>query len=82
MKQIMGELKVLLSNVSDAYYDFIYGMLKYVDGDASRCAILSDYIRNHPEAESSDIIKFATFNMDLIDEQQTINPIMNMAAAQ
>jgi len=50
------ELKDLLENVSDSYYDFVFGVCHAVKCRADGAQLMIDYIKAHPEAKSDDII--------------------------
>ncbi len=53
----MKELRELLDNVSDSYYDFIVGICAAVKSREDGAQLMIDYIKAHPEATSSDIIE-------------------------
>ncbi len=54
----MKELIQQLSNIPDAYDDFILGTINYVKKDPSHINILKDYIRDKTNLASSDIAAF------------------------
>ena len=54
------ELKKLLENVSDTYYDFVKGALIEAKKDESYAEKLIDYLKNNPDATTSEIIKYET----------------------
>ena len=64
----MEELKRLLIRVSDSYYDFVVSMLAFSQKSEDRQRQLQTFIMNHPEAGTSDIIKYATQEMDLMSD--------------
>lgn len=54
------ELKKLLENVSDTYYDFVEGALIEAKKDESYAEKLINYLKNNPDATTSEIIKYET----------------------
>ena len=54
----MEELEKLLLNVSDTYDDFVGGVLNAVKRDPEGRQMLIDFIKNNPEKNSSDIIRY------------------------
>ena len=53
----MEELKELLKNVSDSYYDFVVGICRYVRNVDNGDQMMIDFIKEHPKAKSDDIIE-------------------------
>ena len=64
----MGELAALLNQVEDSYFDFISAMLHYAQKTESRQTLLIDYLKNHPEAKSSDVIRFVSDQPDFYED--------------
>ena len=60
----MRELIRQLSNIPDAYDDFILGTINYVKKDPSHINILKDYMRDKTNLTSSDIITFIISQSD------------------
>ena len=54
----MKELLQLLSEISDAYDDFILGVINYAKKDVSHIELLNRYMRENPNVTSSDVIAF------------------------
>lgn len=54
----MKELIQHLSNISDAYDDFIFGVINYAKKDPSHIKNLNNYMRGKNDLTSSDIINF------------------------
>ena len=52
----MEELTELLENVSDSYYDFVFGVCHAVKCRVDGAQLMIDYIKAHPDAKSDDII--------------------------
>jgi hypothetical protein len=60
----MEELTELLKNVSDSYYDFVIGICRYVRNVDNGVQMMIDFIKEHPDAKSDDIIDaLETFEM-------------------
>ena len=64
----MEELLRMLNSVEDSYFDFVSGIAHYAEKKQSRVVMLIDYIKNHPDAKSSDIIKFVSEQKDFIED--------------
>ncbi len=60
----MKELAQLLSNIPDAYDDFILGTINYAKKDVSHISILKDFMRGKTNLVSSDIIAFIVSQPD------------------
>ena len=58
----MDELLELLNNVEDTYEGFVLGVIAYVkiEGNEKKIDMIKNYIIEHPEALSSDILEFIT----------------------
>ncbi len=54
----MKELIKQLSDISDAYDDFIFGVLNYVRKDPSHVGILKDFMSGKSDLTSSDVVLF------------------------
>ena len=54
----MEELVCLLNRVDDSYFDFVSAMIHYAEKNLDRQRRVLNYIKNNPNALSSDIIKF------------------------
>lgn len=63
----MDELREALYNISDSYYDFVYGIVEFASGSKERCERILDYIKSNPHVSSSDVVRYVTFEMDLMD---------------
>ncbi|SCX09445.1 hypothetical protein SAMN02910339_01341 [Lachnospiraceae bacterium YSD2013] len=63
----MKELVQLLSNIPDAYDDFILSTINYAKKDASHISILKDFMRGKTNLVSSDIVDFIIRQPDLHD---------------
>jgi hypothetical protein len=64
----MEELKTLLNNVEDSYFDFVSAMLHYAEKKESRQNALLHYLHTHPNALSSEIIKFVSLQDDFAED--------------
>ncbi len=60
----MKELIRQLSNIPDAYDDFILGTINYAKKEPSHINILKDFMRGKTELTSSDIIAFIVSQPD------------------
>ena len=60
----MKELMQQLSNIPDAYDDFILGTINYVKKDPSHLNILKDFMRDKTNLVSSDIVAFIISQSD------------------
>ena len=76
----MEELRSLLINVSDSYYDFVVGLTSYAQKSEARCDQLTVFLKNHPKAQTSDIIEYALKEMDLANDHVPFSTVTNMAA--
>ena len=63
----MEELKTLLENVSDSYYDFVRAMLQSAKEHYDRIDEIIAYINDNPEADTSDILGWDLATFDGID---------------
>lgn len=54
----MEDFKTILKNVSDSYADFVGYMLFTVQGDDELRDDIVSFIKNNPDATSSDILKY------------------------
>lgn len=70
---IMEELKALLENVSDSYYDFVQGMLLNAKEHYDRIDEIIAYIKDNPEANTSDILGWTLLTMDGIDYDNPVS---------
>ena len=64
----MDELKTLLINVPDSYYDLVAGILDEAKKSESRRNSLISYINLNPNATTSEIIKYLTDDLGLYEE--------------
>ena len=67
----MNELREALYSISDSYYDFVYGIMEFASRNTERTKIILDYITNNPNALSADVVRFVTFEMDLMEDPDT-----------
>ena len=64
----MEELVNLLNKVEDAYFDFVIAMVKYAEKKQSRKEALVQYLKNHSDATSSDVIEFVSEQADFYED--------------
>ena len=69
----MKELIQQLSNIPDAYDDFILGTVNYVKKDPSHLNILKDFMRDKTNLVSSDIVAFIISQPDFHSYSATKN---------
>lgn len=73
----MNELKELLISVSDSYFDFVLGVLNYAKHSKGGCKVMIDFIRNNPDALTSDIIEYMLSREDYYDHAERIAGVMS-----
>lgn len=64
----MKDLNELLRNVPGAYDDFVIAMSRFATKSDYRTRSMIDYIESNPNASTSDIIGYATFELDLLSD--------------
>ncbi|MCR5801575.1 MAG: hypothetical protein K6G57_04515 [Lachnospiraceae bacterium] len=64
----MRELKTLLINISDSYYDFVESMMDEARKSEDRKNALLDFLRNNPKTTTSDVISYVVDELGLYDE--------------
>jgi hypothetical protein len=69
----MEELVCLLNRVDDSYFDFVSAMIHYAEKKTDRLRRVLDYIKNNPNALSSDIIKFVSEQEDFYEDAAYMN---------
>lgn len=67
----MEELKRLLINVSDSYYDFVISLMDEARKSDYRLNGLINFIKTHPEAKTSDIIKYTVDDLGVYEEYKS-----------
>ena len=65
-KQTVLENK--LYEVTDTYYGFIKGVLNYVSRRIGRVDVVLDYMNNHKDAKTSDILEFISNQDDFYED--------------
>ena len=66
----MSELRDLLINVPDSYYDFVEGLLDEAKKSKQRELGLISFLKAHPQAKTSDILKFLVDDLSLYEESR------------
>lgn len=56
----LDKLKMLLENINDSYSDFVIGGLREAKSDEKYADMVIAFIESHPNASTSEIIKFET----------------------
>ena len=64
----LEEMEEILLGVSDCYEGFIKAVLNYVNKSDKRFESVSEYLVDHPEALSSDILEFISDQEDYYDD--------------
>ena len=64
----MKELEKLLNNVSDTYEDFVIAILHYAKKKNSRLDAVLTYMKENPNATSSDIVYFISTQPDFFED--------------
>ena len=64
----MDELKTLLNQVEDTYYDFVVAVLQYAKKKQSRTEVVVEYIKKNPKANTSDILEFISDQPDFYED--------------
>lgn len=63
----MKELIQQLSNISDAYDDFIFGVINFAKKNPAHIDILNEYIKEKESLTTSDVIAFIVSQPDFQD---------------
>lgn len=66
----MSELRELLINVPDSYYDFVEGLLDEAKKSKQRELGLIRFLKTHPQAKTSDVLKFLVDDLSLYEESR------------
>ena len=64
----MEELTALLNGIEDSYFDFVLAMQQYARKKPSRLETLINYMKNNPNAKSSDVINFVSEQPDFYED--------------
>lgn len=64
----MKELEQLLHNIDRSYPDFVGAILQYAGKKPSRLQAVLDFIKGHPEANSSDVVLFVSQQPDFAED--------------
>ncbi len=64
----MNELVALLNKVDDSYFDFVSAMLHYAEKKESRQIQLLEFLKSHPDAKSSDVVRFVSEQPDFYED--------------
>lgn len=63
----MEELEILLKDISDSYSDFVVGVMAEARSSPEKLDELISFIKNNPEATTSDIGEWTAVNIQGID---------------
>jgi len=64
----MEELTALLNKVEDSYYDLVLGITHYCKKKSSRLETVLKFMKEHPYANSSDIVYFVSTQPDFVED--------------
>ena len=64
----MEELKELLTQIDDSYFDFISAVLHYAEKKESRLHKLISFLKENPEVKSSDVVRFVSDQPDFYED--------------
>ncbi len=64
----MEELKELLINVSDSYYDFVESMLDEATKSNMRKNRLIEFLTNNPETTTSEVLAYVVDDLALYND--------------
>lgn len=67
----MSELKRLLISVPDSYYDFVEGLLDEARKSENRKTELIEFLKSHPRANTSEVLKFVIDDLGLYNEYRS-----------
>lgn len=73
----MEELKEMLINVNDSYFDFVLGIMNYAGKKPERLSVVKKYLAEHKDATSSDIVEFVSSQPDFYEDN--VPPIIEKA---
>ena len=71
----MEELIKRLNGVEDSYYGFVAGVVTYVKKKQSRVDAVNDYLDNHPDAVTSEILDFISRQDDFYEDAAYVKQI-------
>ena len=57
---MMNGLSRLLNEIEDTYFDYVSAGLHYAEKKESRQIALLEFLKSHPDAKSSDVVKFVS----------------------
>ena len=66
---MLNEIKELLIQIHDSYYDFVEGVMMLARKSKHRQIDLLDYLKNHPDASSSDVLEYLYDHRDSIKSE-------------
>ncbi len=64
----MNELSELLTKIDCSYADFVDAIMHYAKKNSSRMERLMDYLKQNPNANSSDVVRFVSEQPDFADD--------------
>lgn len=73
----MEEFKRLLENVKDSYFDFVMGMIIEEKNYPGRAEKISNFIKENPEADTSEIIVWVHETLDGLDPDNPVSIVVD-----
>lgn len=71
----MNELKRMLNNVNDSYYDFVVAVLTYANKKEARTTSIKKFIADNPNATTSEILSFISEQNDFWEDNISVPEI-------
>ncbi len=71
----MEELTKRLNAVEDSYYGFVAGVVTYAKKKQARKDAVNDYLDNHPNALTSEILDFISKQDDFYEDASYVKQI-------
>lgn len=68
MRPGVSELAKLLWQIKDAYWDYVVGVIVYAKKKPERMKIVTEYVKSHMDATTSDIVWFISNQPDFHDD--------------
>ncbi len=73
----MEELKQLLLEVSDSYFDFVIGVMAEARDCPEHLNDLIQFIKDNPQATSSDIGRWTMINLEGLDPDNPVSIVVD-----
>ncbi len=68
----MNDFRELLKNVDRSYDGFVHAVISYVKtpGNEGKQAVIEEFIKEHPQANSSDVLQFMIEETDFFTSME------------